>query len=513
MAGQRFYYKNVLQVAEEELGDGTVYGSGTMASISTTSKTFTTNAGGVTFIADVTEAADIVNGFLLYFATSKNKYHIVDFESNISGSQDRFTVYEVPSSDDQTAAFEVRAAIVEKNSLTTKPAFFAQDNAILNQHEMRAANVAMDLYVMLPNFLEDGGAEEQTAGNVGGDWTAESTRWQIISGANKLLGSRSFEMTWAGGTNAELRNVLARTLEKNKTYTLLLKAKTVGGNTLTGALAIKIQQNVTPNTLVDTAAFSWNPGIVTTTAAWISKDFSPTFTTEIAQLIINAVDANKSTSTSLVVDEVSIVEKISVERFLAANHTWNGVQNVEVRSVNCFPLRTSFGASDRSSIVAAFTSDGTSTIDKAITATNAPGYHVLVPAVSGKTWKAGLIGIYKQLDLSNNLIGTQGPVEIELAPAAMLLGALDGNIFAYTPEIAKDRWRGAVLLTDAQRQTLDDLWRWTQAMKRPFWFAEDEILDIDALQFVILTSPMLKVVRLRTQWLVELALQQIWKET
>ena len=87
------YHKNALRIAEDGLGDGTIYASGPSAVVNQTNKTFDLTT--ISIIADLgADSDDLFNGYILIFPNGSNiPYHIVDWEA----STDLATTFEPPA--------------------------------------------------------------------------------------------------------------------------------------------------------------------------------------------------------------------------------------------------------------------------------------------------------------------------------------------------------------------------------------------------------------------------------
>ena len=178
----RMNYKNALRLSEDGIGDGTVYASATASTPNISTKTFTTT--DLALISDIGADSDNKwNGYLLYFPTSKNSYHILDYQ--YFSYLQTFTVYENPDAND-VGACQVRAALMEPNS--TVPALKAVSGFLWDVWQ-GLAGVVQRFWVHLPNMIDDGGFEQSTAGSSG--YFSETS--QFFKNTTQVLG------TGAGG--------------------------------------------------------------------------------------------------------------------------------------------------------------------------------------------------------------------------------------------------------------------------------------------------------------------------
>lgn len=446
----KFAWKSFPHLADLGQGDGTAYATFTSATVSASAKTFTLI--GLSSIADLTEADDYVNSYLLKVTSSGNVYHITDFVA----STDVVTVAETPDSAD-TGAGEILVNVLDAVQAAAFPVRFSTDWRPFTLWKGTSATQS-DIYYFAPNLIKDGGFEEQAAGNVGGDWTAESTDWQI-SATTPIRGSRM--AVWDTTADAELTANFTAEVKKGRTYSILFNAQSVTANPSAGVLDMKIRQKNSPNTDVDAdweTAGTWNPTI-TTTATWFTSDFTPDFDTDEAQFYVDAITANVGSATAIRIDEVYIWEKITPVRFLVQNHNWNGSENIVIEAANLNPLRTNYTGIDHTTVLASFDQDGTAIIDKTMTSSSRPVYHLSVPAETGKTHEAGIIFMGEVLTFNKPLTSGSAPVGKQKTQVAQNVSRL-GNFIAANVEFVQ---RDAKLTFDSVQRT------WLEDNYLPFW--------------------------------------------
>jgi len=148
------FHKNVLRQSELGLGDGTIYASGTVnleTDISQANSTFTLTGFTLDALTG-TDTDDLMNGYLLYFPVSGNKYHVVDWVA----STDTATTHEMPQITD-TGACEFRKALFDNNALASNPLLYAADGRKDKAWDASINNPTIEIY--LPNAIDNGGFE------------------------------------------------------------------------------------------------------------------------------------------------------------------------------------------------------------------------------------------------------------------------------------------------------------------------------------------------------------------
>jgi len=387
------YIKNALKLSEDGLGDGTLYGSATGATVDQTNKQFTLTS--LTIIADLgADADDLFNGYILYFPSSENVYHVTDWEA----ATDRPTVFEVPQTID-TGACELRRVLYEGDSLASDPI----NRSVLGFPSIpwkgRAANVLQRIHAHLPNLVGQGGFEELAAGalppteQAKGLWYGD-TDW-VISSTSPLLGSRMADFTVPGSGDKQISQRLVSKLVKGKTYRVIFKAQAVTGSTALGGIRISIT-NIRSSSDIDANWDTnpyWDVPVITTTVGWqASPNFIPDFNTDDGRIIVQAIFANRGSATFIKVDEIYLFEVVNVAALLSFKHNWNGSigsSTTIVRGLRCSRSRTSFGASDNSDLLTITSLDGTGSYLGEFTAAVFPIYEIELPANTNFQYQAG----------------------------------------------------------------------------------------------------------------------------
>jgi hypothetical protein len=211
------FIKNALRLSEFGLGDGTIYASGSGATPNAAQKTFA--LAGLSILADIgADGDDKFNGHLLYFPASGNRYHIVDW---VAGT-DTATVWEPPSLTD-TGAWQIRRALVCNKQLPGNPAHRLADGQRFADWKS-ASNTVIEAH--LPNLVDNGGFET----GVLSPWiktveggTADAT---IINSVSPAIGTFELKINRGDRTSITITQPL-RTLQRNRIYRLLFKARTV----------------------------------------------------------------------------------------------------------------------------------------------------------------------------------------------------------------------------------------------------------------------------------------------
>lgn len=381
MANPTLYIANAILDAEQGLGDGTAYASGTSATVDQANKRFT--IGGLSLIADLgDDTDDLLNGMLLYFPASGNRYHVTDW----TAGTDQATVAETPATVD-TGACRFLRTLYTYTALASHPAKQACDGVLAKLFKVQAANVALDLRVFLPNLLGQGGFEELAVGPISNTYSAPGVWYRLGAGvdvvsSSALRGSRMG--LWDGATDNYFAQRTLYSLTKGHRYRILLLAQAVGGNTSTGALQVQV------TTINGTSIVVQALAAITTTATWYIVDFVSGFDCA-ATFILALTAANIGSATDVRVDEFYIWDITDApSALLAFGHNWDGITSVNVIGCRCDPSRTSFSSgtgTDDLSMITGVTVNGsgpvvqTWTVGSPPTSTQAwPVYRILIPA-------------------------------------------------------------------------------------------------------------------------------------
>jgi len=462
----RFYHKNILKRAVDGLGDGTVYATGTGATVDQDAKTF--ELAGLSIVADLgADANDKFNSFILYFSSSENVYHIVDWDA----ATDTATVFETPAATD-TGACEIRANILEADTDADYPVHNLANGKKHSLWKGSGAGQAQTVQIMLPNLIREGGFEAHAAGNLGSPWTAQTTQWQV-SATSPLLGSRMAVYTKTAA-DCYLKQNLVEALEKGKTYRILAKLQALGANPAGDIVSIKARQRLSPNKVAE-SGLDWKP-TVTTTAAWVQTTFTPDFSSDMLELFINALGSSGSwgSCTGFNLDEIYIYEDIAVDRLIAAAHNWNNGEITSVYGCRCNPGRTSFAyGNDASANLAANVDiDGTDTVLQSLTESNYPVWELVLTA-TGITYEAGVLFLGAAMAFTKQ---PDRPLDPDAEEVAGTMNETPAGRRVFYP----DYYRGGpydLKLTNVNAAFYADLKDWWQEVGRikfPFFFCFDE---------------------------------------
>ncbi len=268
------YIKNTLRLAENGLGDGTVYASATGATPNQAQRTFALST--FTLITDNgADSDDKFNSYILYFPASGNKYHIVDWVA----STDTATVWETPATTD-TGACEIRRALVDVKALAGNPVKHLADGQKYAVWKS-AYNATIDIH--LPNFIDNGGFESGfmapwLKASVGG--TADTTGVNLTT---PILGSADLMIDLGDRSSLYVEQGIKYPLIKGRAYRLIVKCRT-SGTWPVGDIKITVENraaflplNVTfSNPSSGTVSTTeWSPGF-TVAEGWHSVDLTPT---------------------------------------------------------------------------------------------------------------------------------------------------------------------------------------------------------------------------------------------
>jgi hypothetical protein len=473
----RFYHLNTVRRAEAGLGDGTKYATGTGATVDQDAKTFV--IAGLSIITDLgADANDLFNSMILYFPTTGNKYHVVDWVA----SSDTATVFETPDTVD-TDACEFRLNIYEAASDADYPIHRVADGQLFTLWKGSAAAQAQEIQIALPNLIEDGGFESLAAGNLAAPWTAETTAWQV-SAASPLIGSRMAVYT-KGASNDHLKQNLVGTITKGKTYRILFKAQAVTDNPPGATLAITLQQRVGANKLIQ-AASTWQPTI-TTTAAWFENTITADFSTDLGELFINGLGSGGSwgSCTAIRIDEIYVYEDIAVDRLVALAHGFNNGEITSVYGCRCWPERTSFayGNDASANLASAVDVDQTEPLIQTLTESNYPVWEIILTSATGITYEAGILFLGPTMAFTRQMNHPFDPGS-EITVGTLLETEAGRDYYN------KDFHRGGpynLNFTNVDSTFYANLLAWWQEVGRdrfPFLFAFDETSEPENIKLV-----------------------------
>jgi hypothetical protein len=491
MITSRFYYKNVLRRAEAGLGDGTKYATATGATSDQSAKTFV--LAGLSIIADLgADANDKFNGYVLYFPASGNVYHIVDWVA----SSDTATVYETPDTDD-TGACEIRLTLYEDDSDVAYPVCLAVDGRRETKWKANAADIVIYVPALLPNFVADGGFEQQSAGNPGDDWYSGSGDWQIVDSVGSgMRGVRYVEYT-KGATNAVLRQGLTGTFEKGKTYRIVMLVKALTAPPAANDIlrVYLLDKNVDTDLLLDADwedGGHWDPEI-TTSETWVTSDFVPDQTTDRVRIWLTGRGSSGTWGgcTGFDVDELYIWEKISVDRLMVFDHNWDAgvwvsgdASSIIVQGWYLNPSRTQTTSADRENGLDGWTQQGSEPILKTVTlSADYPIYRIRLNAKSWLTYEAGEIFLGPAMAFSKQM---DFPFDPDAEEAVGVMNETQGGVRRFH----KDFHRGGpyeIVLTKVNSSFYSSLRDWWEEVGRdhfPFFFCFDETSAPDKIKLV-----------------------------
>jgi len=291
-----------------------------------------------------------------------------------------FTLFERLQTQDIGDSFTVRAGLTCAQSDPLRPIDLIADTngTPMAKH---LDNTAVSIRAHAPNFVEDGGFESGgvTEWSVGANWAIEST--------DELEGL--YSVAWNTAADNNLTQAITETLKKGTTYRCIFKAATLTGNASAGVLTFQIKQ-AGSGTDVDT--LSGNAPAITTTPTWYGFDIVPDFETNNWELRLVPALAQKGTATSVIVDEIYIYEKKTINSLLVKNHNWSGQGTIVVNAWRVSPFRsTATVDANNKTQLASFTVDGSDTLLQALTETNYPIIEITFSAVSGWVAEAGEI--------------------------------------------------------------------------------------------------------------------------
>lgn len=477
MITSRFYYKNLLKRAEDGMGDGSVYATATGATVDQDNKAFTLS--GLSILADLgADADDKFNGFILYFPDSGNIYHIVDW----TAATDTAEVFETPDQYD-TLACEIRLNLWEEDSSESNPIHRAVDGKTATYWRGSGTNQAQTIRACLPNLIEDGGFEQQSAGDLATPWTAQTTQWQI-SATSPLLGSR-MAVYMQSAADCHLKQDIPFTIEKGKTYRIMLKVQAIAADPAGDVLSIKVRQRLSPNKVIE-SGMDWKPAI-TVAAGWKEATFVPGFSSDMLELLIDALGSSGSwgSCTGLRIDEIYIYEDVTVDRLIVFGHTWNNGEITSIYGCRCWPGRTSFAyGNDASANLAANADiDQTEPIIKSLTESNYPVWEIKLTAATSIQYEAAIMFLGPQMAFGKQM---NAPFDPDTEEVQGILNETDAGRTAFH----KFFHRGGpyeLTLTNVNSSFYVSLKNWWQEVGRtkfPFFFCFDESASPEEVKLV-----------------------------
>jgi len=486
--------KSALKIAEDGLGDGTLYCSGSSAVPDQANKRFDLTT--ISIIADLgADADDKFNGYILYFPSSGNKYHIVDWEA----STDLATTFEPPDVND-TGPWEIRAALVQATNgsndmLASNPAFMFTDGFPSIKGKQNAVNVSINLSLFLPNFLDQGGFEELLGGDfpsafplnkwgVGAATPSDAGEWKITGAA--ILGARSGQVVPGGSDRFLFQSMRGRKFEKGKVYRVCLKASTIGTAPSGNPLKLAIFNHQTGNHL-DTdwhTDATWDIPSLTTTDTWfVSPPLIPEFGTEDARLQIHCDDSELGSATGLNIDEVYIWEEVDVQSLLVFNHNLDSAADVDIVGNYCSTSRSGLSGAEQIQLASGTNPVNGSNafiLETDVSPTIFPSYRIYFDPIGSSQYEAGQILLCEKWQFARYLFlpHDTGKLEIKEKEIVTLSGASHTVQFYELFKVGPHTIR---LITDAEKAKWDEWARFHQSPpngKQPFVFRYSSTHDI-----------------------------------
>jgi len=337
------FIKNTLRIAEDGLGDGTAYYSGASAVVNQANKTF--DLTPITKIDDLTTPVDdTLNGHILYFPSSRNKYHIVDFVS----VTDQVTTWETPDKAD-IGPWEVRRALVDNNALSGNPALRLADGQRYSDWRSTTGTI---LEVSLPNMLINGGAESPNLLGWGLSLVGGTTGTVSDNTVSPILGGHDFKFTLGDRSSVAILSAgFAERFRAGETYRLMFKGRAAAAF-IPGDLDlffVSSQGNITAKDPVfsnissgTTSGVIWNPTLGTSNE-WHSIDFIPKHDFVYTRLWVRS-----RSTVDLFLDEFYVYRVVDVGALLLFDGGKTGVSEegplVTIRGSRCNPSRTGLSA-------------------------------------------------------------------------------------------------------------------------------------------------------------------------
>jgi len=284
-----------------------------------------------------------------------------------------FSLFERLQTADIGDSFTVRAGLTCAQENAQYPATFAADN-FLSTAMRGPDNTEVKIRFHAPNFIENGGFE---AGALTG-WTA-GANWSLES-ADELEGAYSAKFDL--GASNDLSQSVTKKLKKGKTYTVLFKAASFTANPTAGAVTVQAKASGT-GTNLDSDVTGYQPAI-TTTPTWFSVDVTPDFDTKRWYLNFDGDHTKANGATKIVIDEVYIYEKTTVDTLWVDRHNWAGRGTIVVNAWRLSPLRSTASIAGGDGVqIGSFSVDTADRFAQALTTTTLPVIELILPAVSG----------------------------------------------------------------------------------------------------------------------------------
>lgn len=404
MAQPEMLYRNLLAVAAEGRGDGTIYAWGTSATVDQANKQFDLTT--INIMTDLgADADDLFNGYVLVFTSSGRSYLITDW----TAATDVATVFETPNTTD-TGAWTIRRTLYTNDFNVANPLRYAANGRLYQKWIDASANNAAQIFAALPNLIDDGGFERNSLSTY---WTTRGvagTGTVAINSTTPILGTYDCKFNQGDQTYVGLEQNGKGDLRKGYTYGIIMKTGGDAGVVTDFRVSLEYvagSATQVPVTFTeinggdDTATSNiWKPAI-TDANAWDEIIFTVSEDLDAGawKLVLDQYDA-----TDVFIDEVYIWEigpTVSTpdqpDTLIIGNHNHAGGYSgsgVLVEAHRCQYDLTSRGASEFSEqLDDTITVDGNSPVYQTWTASTSiyPIFYTGFAAISGKTWEAGEI--------------------------------------------------------------------------------------------------------------------------
>ena len=276
--------------------------------------------------------------------------------------------------------FTVRAGLVCAEADPARPVDYAADG----NHAPRfrgLLNTAVRIRSHAPNLIRDGGFE---SGAFSPNWTA-GANW-AIDATNDLEGT--YSATWNTEANNNLVQAVTEKLIKGRTYRVIFKTRALTGNPAANVLLVQVKQ-AGSGTNIDGNVTGYAPTI-TTTAAWDGFDVVPDFDSDNWELRLVPALANKGGATAIIVDEIYVYEKRTVNSLVIGRHNWSGRGTITVNAWRLSPLRSTASVDANNRIgIGSFFINNADTVLQTLASSAYPVFEIVLPAVSGWTAEVG----------------------------------------------------------------------------------------------------------------------------
>ena len=307
-----------------KIGDGTYYATGSTASIDADNNKITLDSVS-NYIADVTDADDLWNGYAIHFTDTNAVYFIQDYDQSTT----TITITDKPSSND-TGPWRIIFNAYSSTGYSTNidPTYLC--NGILSSKFTTAVE---NIQFAMPNIIVDGGFEQYDIADASSAWNSHDSMICTTTYANRT-GYRAVRPDEPGQTDGYLEQELDWTFEKNKQYNISMRINK-GTNVTTGAVQVKIQ-NVSGDT---DNLLNWTPEL--SDSSVYTTTFTPSKTEGQKKIKIYYFHVYDPDSTNVYIDEVYLWESLSLDTVFLGNYNifdyqagdkWEGNSRPIVRS-------------------------------------------------------------------------------------------------------------------------------------------------------------------------------------